>query len=138
MFKSVCLAGAAVLMLASPALAETVCGTSPMGPEVPAPAAVSGKTAEQAAAIKHEAFVQVKDYQARLKPFRECLITQTNAMKATVADAKDDSAKKTAQAKMDDMQKAYDKTVDDETQVVNEYVALQTAVCKIVDCTPKK
>jgi hypothetical protein len=138
MLKSVCLAGAAVLLLASPALADTVCGTSPVGPAIPAPSAVSGKSAEDAAKIKHEAFVQVKDYQSRLKSFRDCLITQTNGMKTQIADAKDDAAKKPLQEKMDGMQKAYDKTVDDETQVVNDYVALQTAVCKIMDCTPKK
>lgn len=137
MLKSVCLVGA-VLMIASPALADTACGTTPIGPAIPGASAVAGKTADEATKIRHDAFVQVKAYQGTLKPFRECLMKQTSDAKAAVEGAKDDSAKKTAQAKMDDLQKAYDKTVDDETQTVNEYVALQTAVCKIADCTPKK
>jgi hypothetical protein len=137
MLKSVCLVGA-VLMIASPALADTACGTAPIAPAIPTASAVSGKTGDDATKIRHDAFVQVKAYQGTLKPFRECLLKQTEDAKASLADAKDDAAKKPIQANVDSMQKAYDKTVDDETQVVNEYVALQTAVCKIVDCTPKK
>lgn len=138
MFKSVCLVGA-VLLLASPALADTPCGTAPIAPAIPAASLVAGKAGDEAAKIKHEAFVQVKAYQANLKPFRECLITQTTAEKATGAAAKDDSAKKASAEKINDYQKVYDKSVDDETQVVNDFVALQTAVCKIIDCNaPKK
>jgi hypothetical protein len=137
MLKSVLLAGA-VLMIASPALADSACGPNPIAPAIPGASAVAGKTADEAVKIRHEAFVQVKAYQGTLKPFRECLMKQTTDAKAAVEAAKDDSAKKTAQAKMDDLQKAYDKTVDDETQTVNEYGALQTAVCKVADCTPKK
>jgi hypothetical protein len=136
MLKSVCLVGA-VLMFASPALAET-CGSAPIAPAIPGASAVAGKPGEEATKIKHDAFVQVKAYQGTLKPFRECLIKQTSDVKAEAENGKDDSAKKAAQAKMADLQKAYDKTVDDETKTVQEYVALQTAVCKIVDCTPKK
>jgi hypothetical protein len=142
MLKNVCLIGA-VLLLASPALAETACGTIPIAPAIPAASSVAGKTADEATKTKHEAFLQVKAYQTTLKPFRECLVTQTTALKATAGEPKDDAAKaaaakKVADAKIADMQKAYDKTVDDETQTVNDFVALQTAVCKIVDCAPKK
>jgi hypothetical protein len=143
MLKSVCLVGA-VLLLASPALAETSCGTTPIAPAIPAGSSLAGKTADEATAIKHEAFVQVKAYQGTLKPFRECLVKQTSALKATAGDPKDDAAKaaaakRDADDKIAAMQKAYDKTVDDETQIVNDFVALQTAVCKIVECpAPKK
>ena len=143
MLKCVYLVGA-VLLLASPVLAETPCGTIPIAPAIPTASAIAGKTADEATKIKHEAFLQVKAYQTTLKPFRECLITQTTAAKAAAEAAKDDkakaaAAKKEADAKIADIQKAYDKTVDDETQIVNDFVALQTAVCKIVDCTaPKK
>ncbi len=136
MLKSVCLVGA-VLMLASPALAET-CGSAPIAPAIPTASSVAGKPGEEATKIKHDAFVQVKAYQGTLKPFRECLMKQTADVKAETEAAKDDAAKKAAQSKMGDMQKAYDKTVDDETKTVQDYVALQTAVCKIIDCTPKK
>lgn len=137
MFKSVCLVGA-VVFLASPALADSACGPTPIAPAIPTAASIAGKTGDDASKIKHEAFVQVKAYQGTLKPYRDCLMKQSADTKATIDTAKDDSAKKAIQAKMDDMQKAYDKSVDDETQVVNDFVALQTAVCKVVDCTPKK
>jgi hypothetical protein len=137
MLKSVCLVGAIVL-LAVPALADTPCGSTPLAEVIPAPASVSGKTVAEASTIKHDAFVTVKAYQGKLKTFRECLISQTNALKATVDTAKDDSAKKKIQAQMADMQGVYDKTIDDETKVVNDFLALQTAVCQIVDCTPPK
>lgn len=137
MLKSVCLVGA-VLFLASPALADAACGPTPIPPAVPTAASIAGKPGEEASKIKHDAFVQVKAYQGTLKPFRECLMKQTGDVKASIETAKDDAAKKAATAKMEEMQKAYDKTVDDETQIVNEFVALQTAVCKIVDCAPKK
>jgi hypothetical protein len=136
MLKSVCLVGA-VLMIAGPALADT-CGSAPIAPAIPAASAVDGKAGEDATKIRHDAFVQVKAYQGTLKPFRECLTKQTEDARAELATAKDDSAKKVATAKVEGLEKAFDKTVDEETQIVNEYVALQTAVCKIVDCKAKK
>lgn len=137
MFKSVCLVGALVV-LASPALADSACGPTPIAPAIPTGASIAGKPGEEASKIKHEAFVQVKAYQGTLKTYRDCLMKQSADVKETLPAAKDDAAKKAIQAKMDDMQKAYDKTVDDETKLVNDFVALQTAVCKVVDCTPKK
>ncbi len=144
MLKNVCLVGA-VLLLASPALADTSCGTTPIAPAIPTASSIAGKTADDATSIKHEAFLQVKAYQATLKPFRECLVKQTSALKAAADAGSDDKdkdaaarAKRDAADKISSMQKVYDKTVDEETQVVNDFVALQTAVCKVVDCTPKK
>lgn len=138
MFRSVCLIGAVVLM-ASSALADTACGTAPLADALATPSSLSGKTADEALKIKHEAYVSVTTYQAKLKTFRECLITQVNAQKVILADAKDDPAKKAPTAAIAAMQLASDKSVDDETEVVNEYVALQTAVCKVATCAqPKK
>ena len=70
MFRSVCLIGAVVLM-ASSALADTACGTAPLADAMVSPSSVSGKTAEEALKIKHEAYVSVTSYQAKLKIFRE-------------------------------------------------------------------
>ena len=138
MFRSVCLVGAVVLM-ASSALADTACGTAPLADAIATPSSISGKTAEEALKIKHEAYVSVTTYQAKLKTFRDCLEAQINAQKTVLADAKDDAAKKAPKAAIADMVQALDKTVDDETEVVNEFVALQTAVCKIATCVqPKK
>lgn len=138
MLKSVCLVGAFVL-LAVPALADTPCGTTPLADVVPTPDAVSGKTAEEASAIRHQALVDVKTYQGKLKTFRECLVSQSNALKATIDTAKDDAAKKRILEQMADLQSVNDHSVDDETKVVNDFIALQTAACKIMNCTaPKK
>lgn len=136
MFKSVCLIGA-VLVMAGPALADTACGSAPIADAIPAPAAVAGKTAEEAQKIRHDAYVSVTGYQGKLKVFRECLMTQSAAQKNLITAAKDDNAKKAPQAALEEMQKAYDKAYDNETAVVQEYVALQTAVCKIADCKKK-
>ena len=138
MFRSVCLIGAVVLM-ASSALADTACGTAPLADALATPSLVSGKTAEEALKIKHEAYVSVTTYQAKLKTFRDCLATQIIAQKTVLAGAKDDAAKKAPTAAIAGMVQAMDKTVDDETEVVNEFVALQTAACKIATCVqPKK
>jgi len=137
MFRSVCLIGAVVLM-ASSALADTACGTAPIADAMVTPGSVSSKTAEEALKIKHEAYVSVTSYQAKLKIFRDCLNAQLNAQKTLLAEAKDEPAKKAPQAAIAGIVQALDKAYDDETEVVNEFVALQTAVCKIATCTPPK
>ena len=132
MFKSVCLIGA-VLVLASPALADTSCGTAPIAPAITAPSDLSGKTTDEAHTLALGALKSVKAYQATLSSFRECLVTQTNALKASLASAKDDKAKQATTEQMTTMQAAYDKTVDTETQVVTDYSNLHTAYCKMGD-----
>lgn len=132
MFRSVCLIGA-VLMLASPALAES-CGTAPIAPAIPGGTDLSGKTTDDAHNVVLGALKSVKAYQGTLSSYRECLVTQTNAQKAAAADAKGDKAKtEAAQDAMKTLQAAYDKTVDTETQVVTDYSNLHTAYCKMGD-----
>ncbi len=135
MFRSVCLIGA-VLVMASPALAEQSCGSAPIAPAIPAASDLSGKTADDAHNVVLGALKGVKAYQGTLSTFRECLTTAANAQKPIIADAKakNDKAKaESAQADMDAMQAAYDKTVDTETQVVTDYSNLHTAYCKMGD-----
>lgn len=132
MFKSVCLMGA-VLVLASPAFAETSCGSAPIAPAIPGASDLSGKSTDDAHTAVLNALKSVKAYQGTLNSFRECLVTQTNAQKAAQAAAKDDKEKKTATEQMAALQAAYDKTVDTETQVVTDYSNLHTAYCKLGD-----
>jgi hypothetical protein len=135
MFKSVCLIGA-VLMIASPALAEQSCGSSPIAPAISGAAELSGKSIDDAHTVVLAALKNVKAYQGTLSSFRECLTTQANAQKAVVAEAKSkgDKAKiDAAQQQMQIMQAAYDKTVDTETQVVTDYSGLHDAYCKLGD-----
>jgi hypothetical protein len=132
MFKRVCLI-AAVVALTSPALAES-CGSAPLAPEIPGVGALSGKTTEDAHAFVIASVKTVKAYQGTLQSYRECLITQTNAQKAVVAEAKSKGDKTKTDAAMQDMkamQAAYDKTVDTETQVVADWQTLHTAYCKM-------
>ena len=132
MFKSVCLIGT-VLMIASPALADTSCGTAPIPPAIPGAADLSGKTTDDAHTAVLNALKSVKAYQATLSTFRECLQTQANTQKAAAAAAKDDKEKKAAQEQMQITQAAYDKTGDTETQVVTDYSNVHTAYCKMGD-----
>ncbi len=132
MFKSVLLIGA-VMMMAGPALADTSCGTAPLAPVVASPADLAGKTTDDAHTAVLGALKSVKAYQATLSSFRECLVTQTNAQKAALASAKDDKAKKVVQDQIDQIQSAYDKTVDTETAVVTDYSNAHTAYCKMGD-----
>lgn len=132
MFKSVLLIGA-VLTMASPVLADTPCGTAPIGPAIPASSELSGKTTDDAHAVVLASLKSVKAYQASLSTFRECLLTQTNVQKTALGNAKEEKDKKAAKETIDDLQKAHDKTVDTETQVVNDWQVLHTAYCKMGD-----
>lgn len=132
MFRSVLLIGA-VIVMAGPALAETACGTAPIPPAIATGADLAGKTTDDAHTTALTALKSVKAYQVTLSSFRECLVTQTNAQKAALADAKDDKAKKVVTDKIAEIQTAYDKTVDTETAVVTDYSNLHNAYCKMGD-----
>lgn len=131
MFKRVCLIGA-VLVLASPALAQEGCGNSPMAPAIPSASDLGGKTTDDAHSVVLSALKSVKAYQGTLATYRECLTTQANNQKPIIADAKaagDKDKAAAAQQKMDALQASYDKTVDTETEVVKEYMALHNGYC---------
>lgn len=132
MFKSVLLIGA-VLAVASPVLADTACGTAPIGPAIPAASDLSGKTTDDAHNVVLSSLKSVKAYQASLSSFRECLVTQTSAAKTKAGEAKEDKDKKAAKETIDGLQAAYDKTVDAESQVANDYNTLHAAYCKMGD-----
>jgi len=133
--RSVCFV-AAVLFFASPAMAENACGTPPIAPAIPAASSLAGKTADDAKAVRHEAFVQIRDYQNRLASYRGCVETQKTAKAAALAAAQNDADKRTAQAAIDELNAANDRTVDDETHVVADYQALSAAYCRIANCPP--
>ena len=130
MLRSVCLVGV-LLLTAAPALAQS-CGTAPIAPAIPSTSDVSGKTPDDAHKMALDALHAVKAYQGTLGTYRECLLSQTNAQKQALADAKGDKQKSAdAQQKITDLQKQYDQTVDTETQVVADYSKLHDAYCKM-------
>ncbi len=142
MLKSCCFAAAMIAAASMPALAANDCGSAPIAPAIPGASDLSGKTVEAGRAEVVETYRQVKAYQAALQPFRACLTAAANGDKASITDAQanpgKDSQSKIAALKqeMDDMQKAYDKTVDTETQVATDFNSLHTAQCT-KDTDPK-
>ncbi len=134
MLRSVLLVGA-VLAFAGPAFAES-CGTAPIPPEIPGVNSLAGKTTDDAHTFVVASIKPVKTYQGQLSTYRECLQTQANAQKQVVADSKakgDKAAADKAQTEMEGLQKAYDKTIDVETQVVTDWQNLHNAYCKMGD-----
>lgn len=128
MFRSVCLAGV-LLFAAAPAFAQS-CGTEPIAPAIPAASEVNGKTPDDAHKLVLDSMHGIKAYQQVLSTYRECLQTQTDRQKQIVADAKGDKDKSAAaQQQAADLLKAYDHTVDTETQVVGDWQKLHTAYC---------
>lgn len=133
MLKRVCLVGALMTLTAVPALADMSCGSAPIAPAVPGTSDIAGKTPEAAHQIALGALKNVKSYQGSLATFRQCLKTHTSSVEKALNDAKAKGDKdKTAdlQSQIDSLQSAWDKTVDTETQVVNDYMKLHNAYCQ--------
>ena len=116
---------------AMPALAQE-CGTAPFAPAIPAPADIDSKTVEAARAQVVDAYHQVKAYQAALKPYRSCLDMQTAKAKTAMvaAQQKKDTVQAASMAdEIDQTKKAYDSTIDSETQVAKDFNTLHIAQC---------
>lgn len=128
----------ALLMLgtvAPPALAE-VCGSPPIAPALASAGDIKQKSAREAADAKHDAFVEIRNWQTDLKTYRACLVNIVNQNKRDLASldpAKDADKIKGVQNNAKAANFAYDKTVDMEERVVNEFHALQAAYCARTD-----
>ena len=113
---------------------EDICGTTPAGPSVPNESSVPGATADAVHAVLIDRFHGIKAYQQALAVYRECMTTQVAKDKNALSKAKslgnDDRAVHLKQ-RIDAMQAAYDRTIDDETQVVEAYQDLHTVYCKM-------
>lgn len=126
-----------VLAAATPALAQTSgCGSQPFAPALPTSAEMDQKSAADATTAKHDAFLDVKNWQGDLKTYRACLDGQEASAKRDVAGLdkskdKDKIAKLTDQITQADH--AYNVSVDAEEKVVNEFHAVQAAYCKRTD-----
>lgn len=135
MFDRKFLVAVPALFLAVPAFAQS-CASPPIAPALASPAEIRQQTSTQAAAAKHDAFVQIRNWQADLKEYRACLTNVTNQDRRQVGtldpqkDAdKIEGMKREAAA----ASHAYDATVDMEERVVNEFHALQAAYCTRTD-----
>lgn len=133
MLKSLFLTAAVMLMVAAPAFADDgSCGSAPLAPAIPSGSDEASKTVEAARADVFAAYHQVKAFQAALKPFRECLMTQAKNDQATLAAAtakNDKDAVEKAKQLLSDRQKIYDGTIDTEQQVATDFNNLRVAQC---------
>lgn len=121
--------------MASPALAQS-CAGEPIAPAFASPADIQHAAPAAAAAAKHDAFVEIRNWQRDLKTFRDCLTGLTNMDKRKLPslDPKKDADQIAGlQAEAKAATHEFDATVDMEERVVNEFHALQAAYCARAD-----
>ncbi|HEX3653804.1 MAG TPA: hypothetical protein VHU18_13375 [Rhizomicrobium sp.] len=131
MFRRLILVAAAVGMTATGAHAES-CGSAPIAPALPTAADLNAKTAAAADAAKHDAFVEIRNWQNDLKDYRACLVNVSNGAKRQIAGLNADKDKDKIAGLKADASRAnheYDDSVDMEERVVNEFHAVQAAYC---------
>ena len=128
------LAGLMVLV-AAPAFAQS-CGSPPIAPAMPSADSIRQKAPAAAAAAKHDAFLDIKNWQADLKNYRACVQAEGSQAKTELAgvDPTKDAAKaKRLKDEIDEANHQFDSTVNAEEEVVNEFHTIQTAYCKRTD-----
>jgi hypothetical protein len=133
--------GVSLLLLvvsASAAPAQSMCGDDPIAPVVPSPADVRQKSPADAAAAKHGAFQDIRRWQGELKSYRDCLdatvTTDTREIGETQRTSKPDPDKvKQLQTEIASINRTTLKSTDEEETVVNEFNALSVAYCARTD-----
>lgn len=134
----ICLAVALFFASAEVAAAEEMCGDPPIAPVIPSAVEMRAKPPAEAAGARHNAFADVRRWQASLKSYRDCL-NATVAMTKRDAEenARSDKPDKDKLAKWNEeigaINHAYDASVDQEERVVNEFHAAQVAYCSRKD-----
>jgi hypothetical protein len=116
---------------ATPALAQS-CAGEPIAPAFASAADIQHVSPAAAAAAKHDAFVEIKNWQRDLKTYRDCLTGLSKLDKRQLAGLDPDKdADKIAglQAGAKAASHAFDASVDMEERVVNEFHAVQAAYC---------
>jgi hypothetical protein len=131
---------AAVLsVMAAPAFADPgACGDEPIPPAIPSVADIGQRPPVDAQRAKHQAFSDIRTWQAALKDYRSCLDSDQSSVKRKVQDAqaqtKPDKDKiKALQDQMLADAKAYDHSTDTEEKTVNDFHALSVAYCSRSD-----
>jgi hypothetical protein len=118
----------------SAAAQDNMCSDPPVAPAIPTAADINKDTPQAAAEAKHQAFLDIKNWQGSLKSYRDCLDASITTNTRLVAEAqqnskpdKDKIAK--LQQQIDAANHAHDISVDDEERTVNEFNAVRTAYC---------
>jgi hypothetical protein len=113
------------------ALAQS-CAGEPIAPAFASAADIQHANPAAAAAAKHDAFVEIRNWQRDLKTYRDCLTGLGRLDKRQLAglDPNKDADKIAGlQADAKAASREFDATVDMEERVVNEFHALQAAYC---------
>ncbi len=121
----------ASMAMPAPALAQS-CAGEPIAPAFSSAADIQHASPVAAAAAKHDAFIEIKNWQRDLKTYRDCLTGITNMDKRQVVglDPNKDADKiARIQAEAKAATHEFDATVDMEEKVVNEFHAIQAAYC---------
>lgn len=141
---------AILLVSAAPALADVgTCGEEPVPPALPSASDIAAQAPADAAAAKHQGFLDVKAWQKSLKSYRDCLNATVAADKRDIAAAKASGDKKAAdkvaalEADGESANTRYNHSVETEKSVVGDYVAMSNAYCSRSDvdqstCPKKK
>jgi hypothetical protein len=132
MLNRIGLAAVILAMSAAPALADNTCGSMPIPPALPTGSDIGKMTPDAAESAKHQAFMDIKNWQANLNDYRDCLnsLIDTDKEKMGQLDPTKDSTKiSNLQIEIDGATGAHDSSVDAEEKVVNEFHAIQAAFC---------
>jgi len=118
-------------VVTAPALAQS-CGSTPIAPALPSVAEIAKKPPTESAAAKHDAFAEIKNWQADLKTYRACvtnLSKQDKQQLATVDKDKKPELFSHLREEASASDRGYNDSVNMEETVVNEFHAIQAAYC---------
>lgn len=127
-------AALSLIALTGSAGAQSMCGDPPIAPAMPSPAEMQQKTPAEASEARHGAFLDIKKWQISLKSYRDCLNATVDTDRRDLGEAqrspKPDTKKiGQLQQEITDTGHAWDTSVDQEEQVVNQFHAAQVAYC---------
>ena len=134
MSPRICLTVALLIASAGAAVAQEMCGDPPLAPVLPTATEMRAKSPADAAKARHSAFADVRSWQGSLKSYRDCLNATIATDKRTAGEnARSDKPDKNKiaswNAEIEAANHAYDRSVDQEEKVVNEFHAAQVAYC---------
>ncbi len=138
MMKALSLGLFVLAVSASGAAADIMCGEEPIAPLITSVKDIQQKAPADAAAAKHQSFLDIKRWQYSLKSYRDCLNATVTDDKRKIGEAQ--RSDKPDKKKIDDLVQevtivvhAQDVSTDDEEAVVNEFNALSNAFCARTD-----
>lgn len=138
MLKALSVGAALFILSASGALGQEMCGEEPIGPQIPKPADIARMAPAAADTAKHSAFNDIRQWQAQLKSYRDCLDATVDSDKRKIGEAR--RSDKPDNDKIDKLNQEiantnhdYDQSTNDEELVVNSWNALSVAYCSRTD-----